>query len=186
MTQIDDINKYFSSLGRNLAAVGISLVNNEDKTTNPSPAAKKNKKQSSTLKIMWDFPSCSLGLKYTFQQITGSTNGKQIEFIQKHLLNVCNTSICEVNLEGIKSRNLIELILSVKSLQYLNLSDNNLRSLPSSITQLSDLKELNLAKNNLKIVPPQIQYLLKLEELDLSWNHILTLPSSSQTSNPSG
>ena len=198
MTRVDEINEYFNSLNDELAAVGISLVNGNDSTeSHPLPANNKATVLSNhTLKIIWDISSCplglkstfqqiiwffssgSIGLKYTFQQIIESPNEDQIKFIGEKLLNV-RLPIYEVNLEGIKSRNLIELILSIKSLQSLNLSDNNLRSLPSSIIHLTNLTKLNLSKNNLKIVPPQIQILPNLEELDLSWNHISSYPDSS-------
>jgi Leucine-rich repeat (LRR) protein len=67
---------------------------------------------------------------------------------------------------------------NIQSLQYLDLSENQLTSLPDSIGNITNLTELYLYYNQLTSLPDSIENLTNLTELNLSSNELRSLPDS--------
>jgi Leucine-rich repeat (LRR) protein len=64
------------------------------------------------------------------------------------------------------------------TLQYLNLSANNLSSLPSSLSMATSLKDLDLSYNAFTVVPSSLTSLPHLQTLSLSQNSLATFDSA--------
>jgi Leucine-rich repeat (LRR) protein len=70
-----------------------------------------------------------------------------------------------------------ENVLSMRNLESLDISDNNLTgALPAEIKNLQNLKILKANNNNMTGVPAEIGQMSKLEILDLSNNQLTGLP----------
>ena len=69
-----------------------------------------------------------------------------------------------------------EEILSLKSIEMLNLAWNCMKILPASISALSSLKMLDLTGNKISYISECIDQLSALEELDLSFNDLKYIP----------
>lgn len=69
-------------------------------------------------------------------------------------------------------------ISSLKKLEILNLSCNNLRSIPDSIGELVELKVLNVSINNLETIPHAISRLRNIEIFSFLFNPIEYIPPS--------
>jgi hypothetical protein len=77
-----------------------------------------------------------------------------------------------------KLKLLPEQISNLKSLEILDLNNNNINHIPDSIGALNNLKYLDLSNNNIKTLPNAISSLISLEYLNLSGNSIKELPKS--------
>ncbi|RCH80622.1 hypothetical protein CU098_003214, partial [Rhizopus stolonifer] len=67
--------------------------------------------------------------------------------------------------------------LAIQSLQFLNVSNNQLDFIPKSITQCQQLKSLNVSKNHLTTLPADLVSLSQLELLDISENLLCIMPA---------
>jgi hypothetical protein len=65
---------------------------------------------------------------------------------------------------------------SLRKLEILNLSNNEIQEIPKSFGLMKKLKVLDLADNRIEFIPPEIMNLIKLEELKLENNQITSLP----------
>lgn len=83
-----------------------------------------------------------------------------------------------LNLRNNELETLPESISNLTSLEKLNLSRNNLITLPEAIGNLTSLKILNIGNNKLKRLPEAITELNSLQELRLEYNNLTTLPNS--------
>jgi len=73
----------------------------------------------------------------------------------------------------LKGNRLNEVIIKdLPSLEYLDLSDNNISTIQIESSSTANLKYLNLSNNRLKKIPAEILSLKKLELIDLSNNNI--------------
>jgi internalin A len=82
----------------------------------------------------------------------------------------------ELDLSGLKLRDLPESFGRLTGLQKLNLSDNQLTSLPESLGRLTGLRELDLYVNQLTSLPESLGQLTDLQTLDLGRNQLTSLP----------
>ncbi|MFX1444507.1 MAG: leucine-rich repeat domain-containing protein [Promethearchaeota archaeon] len=71
-----------------------------------------------------------------------------------------------------------EQILSLDSLEILDLNNNNITKIPNSIGGLNNLKYLDLSNNNIEGLPNSIGSLKSLEYLNIRGNYIKELPNS--------
>lgn len=71
-----------------------------------------------------------------------------------------------------------ESVGNLKSLQILNLDENQLITLPESIGNLKSLQELYLENNQLTFLPESIGNLQSIQVLDMQINQLNTLPES--------
>lgn len=82
-----------------------------------------------------------------------------------------------LDLSGQGLDNLPSYVLTMTSLQELNISNNNITgALPAEIRQLNTLRVLNASNNDMTGVPAEVGQLDKLEILDLSNNKLTGLP----------
>jgi hypothetical protein len=65
---------------------------------------------------------------------------------------------------------------SLRKLEYLNLSNNEIREIPKSFGLMKKLKVLDLSDNKIQIIPAEITNLNKLEELKLENNQLTCMP----------
>jgi len=65
---------------------------------------------------------------------------------------------------------------TLRKLEYLNLSDNDISEIPKSFGLMKKLKNLDLSDNKIEIIPPDLMNLTKLEELKLENNKLTNLP----------
>ena len=98
--------------------------------------------------------------------------------IEKIFSSEINYSKCEnLNLKGNKLVEFPHPIKYVKTLNQLNLSENNISSLlDETFSELENLEELDLSFNNLTYLPSSLGNLTKLKKLNLSGNKISSLP----------
>eukprot|EP00833_Pecoramyces_ruminatium_P010194 jgi/Orpsp1_1/1184226/evm.model.c7180000088624.1 len=70
-------------------------------------------------------------------------------------------------------------IFNIKSLEYLDLSDNSISKIPEKIGNLENLKHLNLRWNyDISTIPDKIGNLRNLEYIDISSSSIASIPNS--------
>ena len=81
------------------------------------------------------------------------------------------TDLC-TNVEMIRN-----VCSSIKTLQYFDVSHNELTELPLDISLLTDLESLNCSHNQLTDMSQIFEQLKRLKELDLSFNQFQQLPS---------
>ncbi|MFX0065993.1 MAG: TIR domain-containing protein [Candidatus Hermodarchaeota archaeon] len=92
--------------------------------------------------------------------------------------SVQNKHVSRLGLIWKKLAVLPKSIGNLKSLQTLNLANNDLISLPESIGNLKNLKELYLEDNKLASLPKTFESLKSLELIDLRNNQLKLLPES--------
>ena len=90
--------------------------------------------------------------------------------------NVIGLYLDNEPLDGGHLKELLLLILQLKSLQELWLTRCNLAQFPMEIVQLKSLTKLVLSGNQITILPSEIRQLKNLTDLDLSQNQIKKLP----------
>ncbi|HVF69789.1 MAG TPA: leucine-rich repeat domain-containing protein, partial [Xanthomonadales bacterium] len=100
-------------------------------------------------------------------------------------LNVKNVSLPKT-LEELPSLNVLTLranpgialpeISRIKSIEYLDLTDNSLKELAAGVYQLQKLKILNLSYNKISLVKPEIGSLVNLQALRLDNNLLTSIP----------
>jgi len=71
-----------------------------------------------------------------------------------------------------------KIILQIKSIEILDLSENNLSSLPDNFGELENLSQLNLSNNQLVSLPESFGNLKKLLELQITQNLLKSLPEN--------
>ncbi|MDR1793620.1 MAG: hypothetical protein LBR36_09345 [Bacteroidales bacterium] len=86
----------------------------------------------------------------------------------------------ELQMSGLKLKNIPTAIWQLKNLKILNLSNNKLSQLPPQIGQLTALEQLIINRNELLSLPSEISQLNNLVYLDLWSNLIFELPKSMQ------
>lgn len=69
-------------------------------------------------------------------------------------------------------------ILELTSLEYLDLSMNNITEMPQDFSKLAKLVDLNLSHNSIYEIPKELTGLNRLEQLALAFNKISNIPSS--------
>jgi|GEM_PF-1633996 len=82
-----------------------------------------------------------------------------------------NVSMSNSGLEGIPNS-----VISLTSLEHLNLPDNDIESISQNISSLKKLKYLNLSNNSIEDISDELCKLKNLQILDLSGNDLTTLP----------
>jgi Leucine-rich repeat (LRR) protein len=93
-------------------------------------------------------------------------------FLNQHNLDV--DDVTHVRLEGFDGM-VPSFIFRLTSLEYLDLSRNQLAQLPSSISDLKNLEELNLSNNKLKFLPEGLFDLIEIHSLHLFNNQLCEL-----------
>lgn len=91
------------------------------------------------------------------------------------------TRQCErLTIVGCKLKQAPDETCELKSLNYLNLSENVLETLPDKIGQLSLLERLVVRENRLELLPDSLLSLSALRLLDLSKNRLKKLPQPAE------
>ena len=89
-----------------------------------------------------------------------------------------NTNAIKLDLSNKDLTKVPEYVFSMKQLEELNLSNNQLTgAIPSQIGQLKNLKVLNLSHNLMTGLPAELGQLSQLTELDVSYNSLTGLPN---------
>ncbi|MFZ2390711.1 MAG: leucine-rich repeat domain-containing protein [Minisyncoccales bacterium] len=103
-------------------------------------------------------------------------NIKEIININSPILN--NANDIKLDLSNKDLTKVPEYVFSMKQLEELNLSNNQLTgAIPSQIGQLKNLKVLNLSHNLMTGLPAELGQLSQLTELDVSYNSLTGLPN---------
>ncbi|NLE01291.1 MAG: hypothetical protein GX640_15605 [Fibrobacter sp.] len=105
--------------------------------------------------------------------VDGNIVGLDLSFSRRTSLN--SGSLPKRTTADISKIILSNQLVSMKYLEYLNLSQTGLDTLPDWFASLCHLKELNLSGNNLKSLPAYMPAFGLLEKLDLSSNKIENL-----------
>jgi len=93
---------------------------------------------------------------------------RPISFLRSH----ASTSELCTNIEMIRN-----ICLSIQTLEYFDISKNNLDDLPIDICLLIHLETLNCSHNQLTNISNLFEQLKQLKELNLSFNHFKRLPN---------
>ncbi|MBX9977074.1 MAG: leucine-rich repeat domain-containing protein [Alphaproteobacteria bacterium] len=83
----------------------------------------------------------------------------------------------ELHIENVGMKVFSEVILSITTLTYIDLSHNHLKEIPEGISNLVNLKKIYLSHNALTHLPKSMDD-LPLDELDISFNMFKTLPNN--------
>lgn len=83
----------------------------------------------------------------------------------------------DLDLNHLGLTTLPQAIGQLRSLQYLNCSDNNISSIPNSISELSNLRNLNISNNAIRGTLPDLSSLNDLRIFVASHNYIDEFPS---------
>jgi Leucine-rich repeat (LRR) protein len=102
------------------------------------------------------------------------TGDKQAAVYRIHKAFISLSS--ELDLKDLKLSSLPPEIGELKTLKWLQLSNNRLKSLPAELAKLQNLKSLYVYDNILMTLTPEIAKLTKLESLDLGNNLLTSLP----------
>lgn len=103
-------------------------------------------------------------------------NGFNLKFIPESIRDF--KSLQYLDLSSNEISDFLECIIAFKSLKELILGNNNLEKIPEKIGTLLSLEHLSLYRNDIETLPEAIGNLTSLKTLHLGWNHIKRLPSS--------
>jgi Leucine-rich repeat (LRR) protein len=87
-------------------------------------------------------------------------------------------SLVHLNLSSNNLKKFPAAVLSLKTVEEIDLSYNVLSELPHEITKMINLKQLNLEANKLQEVCSSLGELSQLQYLNFSWNSLRELPRS--------
>lgn len=87
-------------------------------------------------------------------------------------------AVIKLTLRKKKYREFPKQILSMKNLQYLDISKNIIKELPDSIVVLKNLQILIVSSTKLERLPKNIGQLKNLKQLNVNQNNLTTLPYS--------
>ncbi len=143
--------------------------------TEPGPTeSARQAVDSLTLDTMAGFSSLDLAVKAGDQVVKLVLRKQKLKEFPVDILTLKNLQYLDLSKNSIKE--LPEGIDSLRQLQVLILSRNRLQRLPKQIGRLRNLKILNVNQNDLVALPPQIGDLENLEYLDLWSNNISVFP----------
>ncbi len=123
----------------------------------------------------WTLLSCTTKQevkKFTLAELNELKIYDNLDSLPKQLEQVYRLDLSK---KGIKE--LPQIIINLKNLQELKISENRLSDL-NGIDNLKQLQILNIGMNNFKVFPNEITKLPNLRVLDIWWNDIKTFPET--------
>lgn len=97
----------------------------------------------------------------------------------KRIARAVRKKLWDLDLSGLALNEIPEeLFKSATTLDWLDLSNNQIGEIPETLSRLTKLRELYITHNQIKIIPDSLCRLTSLVELNLSGNQIVAIPDA--------